>query len=218
MLMDTQQYILDKFGLSYDQDSPMLIEIPNVGRNDLAKLLHELDFKTGVEVGVAAGEYSEILAKTNPQMKLYGIDPYVSYKGYRDYQRQSTFAKLYQAAHQRLDGFTNFEFVPEFSQGALRQFDDNSLDFVYIDANHQDPYITEDIIGWVAKVRQGGIIAGHDYTKLKDNTGDVVHNVRGAVNDFTLKHNIKPWFVIDFFHPAKVGVKDSVSSWFWVKS
>ena len=50
--MKTLDYVIKKFNLDVGKPSP--IEIPNVGRNDLPHWLHELNFKTGVEVGVAA--------------------------------------------------------------------------------------------------------------------------------------------------------------------
>ena len=70
--MDTLDYIIKKYGV--DPEGKLPIEIPNAGKADLAKLLHELDFKIGVEVGVAEGKYSQKLCEANPQMKIYGVD------------------------------------------------------------------------------------------------------------------------------------------------
>ena len=41
-------------------------------------------------------------------------------------------------------------------------YEDESLDFVNIDANHDYEYIYEDVIAWYPKVKIGKIIAGHD--------------------------------------------------------
>ncbi len=46
---------------------------------------------------------------------------------------------------------------------ASKDFEDNSLDFVYIDANHQFRNVLEDLKSWYPKVKSGGVIAGHDY-------------------------------------------------------
>ena len=45
---------------------------------------------------------------------------------------------------------------------------DNSLDFVYIDANHHKKEFRMDLDAWYPKVRSGGIFCGHDYVKYKD--------------------------------------------------
>lgn len=44
-------------------------------------------------------------------------------------------------------------------------FDSASLDFVYIDANHQYDKVNSDIEAWKTKIKPGGIISGHDYDK-----------------------------------------------------
>lgn len=196
MKSNTLTYLAAKYRLDLRAKSP--IEIPNVGRNNLAEWLHDLDSQVGVEVGVAAGEYSEIICNNNPQMKLYGIDLWQPYRGYTDYRKNETFRKLYQQARSRLSKFPKYIFIKEFSQNALKRFADNSLDFVYIDANHEDPFITQDIEGWSQKVKSSGIVSGHDY----------VSSVKTAVDKYTLDHKIKTWFILG---PAKN------PSWIWIK-
>jgi len=49
---------------------------------------------------------------------------------------------------------------------AARRYEDESLDFVYIDADHSYNAIKADIAAWLPKVKQGGILGGHDYSKL----------------------------------------------------
>lgn len=39
---------------------------------------------------------------------------------------------------------------------------DNSLDFVFIDADHSYEATMADIMAWTPKVRKGGLISGHD--------------------------------------------------------
>ena len=215
--MNAQDYILNKYGINFDDKTPMPIEIPNVGRGTLAQWLRELDFKIGVEVGVAAGEYSETLCEANPQIKLYGVDPWLPYRGYRDYTRTSTFSRLYEDAKRRLDGRSNYEFIKEFSMDALKRFEDNSLDFVYIDANHQDPYVGQDIAAWHEKVRPGGILAGHDYARPHAKDGTAQHNVKGAVQTYATQNSINPWFVLGTFAIRRGEIRDAVRTWMWVK-
>ena len=42
-------------------------------------------------------------------------------------------------------------------------FKDESLDAVFIDADHSYEAVKTDIQNWMPKVRKGGILAGHDY-------------------------------------------------------
>jgi predicted O-methyltransferase YrrM len=49
------------------------------------------------------------------------------------------------------------------SAAAANNFVDGSLEFVFIDANHEYEPIKADIKAWLPKVRKGGVLAGHDY-------------------------------------------------------
>jgi cephalosporin hydroxylase len=46
-------------------------------------------------------------------------------------------------------------------------YNDNSLNFVYIDANHHYDYIKKDLQLWYPKIKKGGIFAGHDFINNK---------------------------------------------------
>lgn len=46
---------------------------------------------------------------------------------------------------------------------AAKQFKDDSLDFVFLDASHEYEDIMADLEAWYPKVRPGGLFAGHDY-------------------------------------------------------
>ena len=39
----------------------------------------------------------------------------------------------------------------------------DQLDFVYIDGNHAEDFVRKDILAFFPKVRQGGVIGGHDF-------------------------------------------------------
>ena len=217
--MNALDYIIKKYNIDLNKESP--IEIPNAGRDDLAKLFNELDFKTGAEIGVASGEYSKKLCEANPQTKIYGIDAWEAYGEYPDYSAEE-LNLYYEEVKNYFASFPNYEIIKEFSMDAVKKFEDNSLDFVYIDGNHQEPYITEDITEWSKKVRSGGIISGHDYVrgskKKEGSDSDIIRfNVVEAINKFTKDNNIKPWFVLGSKNKAPGIIRDNTRSWFWVK-
>lgn len=98
--------------------------------------------------------------------------------------------------------------IHKMSVDAAKDIPANSLDFVYIDANHRSPWIDEDIQIWSKKVRSGGIVGGHDYYEIHN-------NVIEAVKDYTTKKHIKPWFIVGV--TASNVYPDLIPSWFWVQ-
>lgn len=52
------------------------------------------------------------------------------------------------------------------SKMASTLFADESLDFIFIDANHQYDFVKEDLELWFPKLRKGGIFSGHDYINI----------------------------------------------------
>lgn len=50
------------------------------------------------------------------------------------------------------------------SMEAVELYEDESLDFVFIDGNHEYEYVNEDIQKWLPKIKSGGVLAGHDYS------------------------------------------------------
>jgi len=50
-------------------------------------------------------------------------------------------------------------------------YDDQTLDFVFIDAMHDYESVRSDIIAWFPKVKVGGIISGHDFNHEMDANG-----------------------------------------------
>ena len=87
------------------------------------------------------------------------------------------------------------------SMKALDRFENDFLDFAYIDGDHAFESCIQDIIKWSYKVRHGGIIAVHDYTNMPGSVGI-------AVNAYTQAHHIDPWYVT---------TKEREGTAFWVK-
>ena len=75
--MDTLKFVLEKYNIDPNADSP--VQLPH-RRDELARLFKELEYKVGAEVGVDRGLYAEELSKANPGVKLFCIDPWKIYK------------------------------------------------------------------------------------------------------------------------------------------
>lgn len=203
-------FLIRRFNIpSHRLRGPMPIEVPTFHRNDLAKLFAELGFNKGAEIGVAEGNYSEILCKANPKLELLCVDPWHHYSGNPQGKSPEKDAYALNEAVRKLKGY-NVTFIPLLSMEAIYNgeyaIDDGSLDFVYVDAHHGFSYVLQDIIEWSKKVRSGGIIAGDDLLHLDPKrwgAGPIE-----AVYAYTKAMGISPWFLIDAHKSV---------DYFWVK-
>lgn len=210
--MSTLQYILKKFNITIDEKTQMPIEIPNIGRGELAVLFAELGFKRGAEIGVLAGEYSEILCKNNAGLELFGVDPY---KAYSQHRSQKQLDRFKEEARTRLEIYKNYNFIEKSSMEAVKGFENEELDFVYIDGDHDFLHVTEDITFWSEKVRPGGIVSGHDYIRRRDPTN---HRVVEAILPYVKDNKIFPWFVLGLNAKIPGMIRERHRSWMWVKT
>ena len=215
---NTQKYILDKYKINVGKE--YFIQIPEIiGAEGLAHLFAELGFKHGAEIGTDQGEYAELLAKVIPGLRLYCIDPwkaeaYVPGEQPEGKEPQEYFDKRYEDTLNRLKPYLdeNIMIKRKTSIEALEDIKDNSLDFVYIDGNHDFLNVTLDIHHWLKKVKPGGILAGHDYVRYPSRK---FNHVQKVVNAYTTAYHLLPVFLVT---PTNEGMRrDRFRSWFLVK-
>jgi predicted O-methyltransferase YrrM len=158
--------------------------------------------KVGAEIGVEQGIFSEIICQQNPGIRLYCVDAWRAYKGYRDHTRQEKLDRYFEETTQRLSPY-NTAIIRDWSMDALKAIEDESLDFVYIDANHDFKHVAEDIAEWSKKVKPGGIVAGHDYVR---NRSSIECQVKDVVDAWGHAYGIK------------INVtEDEFPSWWYIK-
>lgn len=193
------------------------VEIPDVGRDDFPKFLAECGYKVGIEIGIDRGEYGVTLCKAG--LKMYGVDSYIRYDAYK---KEGAYESHYDDAVKNLTGY-DYTIINKFSMDALDDFEDNSLDFVYIDGNHTLPYVAQDIFGWERKVKHGGIISGHDYAVVKGprerqepKVYDGVH-VKFAVDAFVYIARVPKLYVLGRRLRREGEKRDKWRSWFFFK-
>jgi len=211
----TFEYIIKKYNIDVGRQHQIDVEGMK-GSADLARLFAELGFKRGVEVGVDRGLYSEFLMKTIPDLKLFGVDPWTRevfeegnpYKAPVEY-----FTECYEETLKRMAPFgKNYKIIKKYSMDALSDFKDNSLDFVYIDANHDFINFAMDLQFWLRKVKPGGIMSGHDYAFYSYNK---FNHVKRCLNAYAREYRLLPIFAV--MENREELKRDRYRSWFYVK-
>lgn len=169
-------------------------------RDDLAKMFSGLGFSRGVEVGTRFGGYAETLVRSNQGLTLTCVDPWEAYNNRTQEWQDASYSK----AVERLGRFIadgRLEICRKKSMDAVGLFSEQSLDFVFIDGNHDFDYAIEDIIHWSKRVRSGGVVAVHDYHPFCGS------DVRYAVDAYVASHDIRPWYVTREMEPTAFWVK-----------
>lgn len=214
--METREYIVKKYNINID--GRYIIDIPNIGRDDMAGLFAELDFKKGAEIGVFKGKYSEVLCKKNPQAHIWGVDAWkldahpegVFVNG----EEQAYFDKCYQETLNRMKPFNNYTIIKKYSMDALKDIPDQSLDFVYIDAGHDFMSFTEDLHWWLKKLKVGGIMSGHDYARYPFEK--MIH-VKRVLEAYVWSYKLMPIYIIGAEAKISGTIRDRYRSWMFTK-
>lgn len=155
-------------------------------RSDLFSILPPST--VGAEIGVQRGDFSEAIL-THPVSKLYLVDCWKQQHS-TDYELDS--ANVADCHQETLYRFVVERFKPFGSRVSILRgnsldvccgFEDGSLDWVYLDADHTYGGIWSDLNSWSRKVRTGGYVFGHDYC-INGRTIMCKYGVYDAVNRF----------------------------------
>jgi hypothetical protein len=119
----------------------------------------------GAEVGVYKGLHAKEMLDRLDITTFILIDPWKDYEEYTDEPKKNKVADAYFHARELLKPYSQrLVWMPSFSENASRVIANNSLDFVYIDGNHEYEWVKTDLKCWYPKVKKGGYFGGHDYT------------------------------------------------------
>lgn len=130
----------------------------------ISTLLNQRNCKVGVEIGTFKAEFSRsILERWDG--RLYMIDPWRPLgEDYEDSSNHAEHLNAYREASENLKGFEDRSFMLRgLSSQLVDLFEDNSLDWVYIDGNHAYDFVKQDLELWWPKLKKGGIMSGHDF-------------------------------------------------------
>ena len=116
-----------------------------------------------IEIGSFTGESAEQFALSGKFSSITCIDSWCNDP------KSDAFVHCDMALAEQLFIIRTYKYpaitrIKEFSVPASCRLNDHSLDFVYIDADHEYDAVKQDILHWLPKVKHGGYIGGHDFS------------------------------------------------------
>lgn len=127
----------------------------------LASVINENGFTVGAEVGTALGDTTLFLMQIcNKLERLYAVDDWrrIPVEG-------SAFNRddMEQVFRRKLGAYMGrTKILKGVSWEQASRVSDGELDFVFIDASHDQESVEKDIRAWLPKVKDTGILSGHD--------------------------------------------------------
>ena len=116
----------------------------------IADLINKHGYKTIAEIGIARGDTARYVLENCDITYYLMVDPQ---------PRESYIEKI-------LEDYPQSRWKKETSEVASMHCD-NNFDLIFIDALHDYDHIKQDIELWLPKIKQGGVICGHDYNNTR---------------------------------------------------
>ena len=126
---------------------PVTITFDGKRKSFLKHLIETNNFQTMIEVGIDSGKTTFYLLDNIPNLKIYAID-----KDIKKFYNNSV-KKKYGNRLIPMEGY---------SHEVADQLPNNFADIVFIDADHSYASVKQDIEKYTPKLKETGILTGHD--------------------------------------------------------
>ena len=118
-----------------------------------------------VEIGIWEAANAKRLLDEFPNLTLIGIDPFEGYQDWHMYIQGSYMSEREKIAMETMKPYIEsgrFSLIRKYSDKALEELEDGKYDFIYIDADHSYEWAIHDMTNYWEKVKDGGVLCGHD--------------------------------------------------------
>lgn len=152
---------------------------------EFCKKTAEIPISLIVEIGSYVGDSTRIFATNFEQ--VVAVDPWDtsgSVKIDGDDIYDSFSPAIEKQFDELVEEFPNIKKLKMTGDSAVKLFEDESVDMVYIDALHTYEDVKNDIEKWFPKVKIGGVVAGHDYQKRFSGVIEAVEEFFGKKPEF----------------------------------
>jgi hypothetical protein len=149
--------------------------------------INSMGLRIGVEVGVQQGLFSQHLLENSTLDHLFCIDMWEEPTRREARKKKEKCVEIYMFAVKNLMPFKNCcNLIKLDSVRGAALFKNDYFDFIFIDAGHTYEDVKRDIKVWYPKLREGGVMAFHDYHRRRSGMG-----VIEATDEFAKEHKYK---------------------------
>ena len=129
----------------------------------LSDIIKKRGYTCGAEIGCAGGTTTRQLLRNCRRLHLYTVDLWgIPGVGSGQYDHWN-FDRIYKKFLTQTRFFkTRITVLRGISWEMAERVEDNSLDFIFIDADHAYESVVKDIQAWTPKLKLEGMISGHD--------------------------------------------------------
>lgn len=137
---------------------------------DIPQLLSNFTSPVGIEIGTHLGHTTKYLLEKISDLTLHGIDPYSDYTDWNGQyygvsNKQAEYSNFIDSLSPYLYRYFHHR---KTSDEAVDEFEDESLDFIFIDGLHTYDQVLKDCYNYYPKLKKSGLFCGHDYSVIQD--------------------------------------------------
>lgn len=145
-----------------------------------------------VELGVFRGEFAKDIIQIVQPSELFLVDIWDGEMGSGNkdgdnYVKITNMKNIYLNLIHQTKSHNNIHVVRSDTVSFLRSCEENYFDAIYVDADHSEQAVYNDMIESFRVIRPGGYLMGHDYH----------HQIKIAVDKFCVDYNQKIVHVTD---------------------
>jgi len=145
-----------------------------------------------LEIGVFRGEFAKTIIKTINPKELYLVDIWTGKWGSGDkdgenYLSIDNMENVYLGLYHQTKNKPNIHVIRSSSTLFLESCEDDFFDAIYVDGDHEQQAVYDDLVNSYKKIKSNGILMGHDYH----------HQIKVAVDQFCADFNQTISYITD---------------------
>lgn len=147
-------------------------QFSHVGRMEfIAEQAKIMNWKKGAELGVKDGRTLFYVLENCLDLHMIGVDKWAAQPNSDGPEKYLpgengfswNFGEYEKTVRDRAKNFENrLTILKDWTHNAVKKVEDNTLDFIFIDADHSYESVKRDILEWAPKIKETGWIIGHD--------------------------------------------------------